>query len=250
RPPASALGERRRRQQHEEGEPGHAGQLGQLGEGQGIVLGVAQECPWGAAQHPGAELLEEHPGRGCREPARARQPPVDQPAPCEGERLSNGDPRDRRGCPWRGYCSNHAASAPTMLLTDRRVLHPLVGAVAGVTLVCVVDSTAWVHRPFMGFLLGRNRIVAPNALGHWSGFHAGVPFGGKLIAVDGRPGERVPDLVAEPWAGHAGTPVRYTFLTPAGRVERTVPIMRFGLADYVSLFGVLLVNGAVFLVLG
>ncbi len=137
-----------------------------------------------------------------------------------------------------------------MLLTDRRVLHPLVAAIAGVTLVCVVDSTAWVHRPFMGFLLGRNLIVAPNALGHWSGFHAGVPFGGKLIAVDGRPVERVPDLVEETWAGHPGTPVRYTFLTPAGRVERTVPIMRFGLADYVSLFGVLLVNGAVFLVLG
>ncbi|TMA64069.1 MAG: hypothetical protein E6J69_15950 [Deltaproteobacteria bacterium] len=77
-----------------------------------------------------------------------------------------------------------------------------------------------------------------------------MPFGGKLIAVDGRPVERVPDLVEETWAGHPGTPVRYTFLTPAGRVERTVPIMRFGLADYVSLFGVLLVNGAVFLVLG
>ena len=137
-----------------------------------------------------------------------------------------------------------------MLLTDRRFLHPLVAAVAGVTLVCLLDSTAWVRRPFMGFLLGRNRIVAPNALGHWTGFRAGVPFGAKLVAADGQPVERVADLVEATWANHVGTTVRYTFLTPAGRTERTVPIMRFGLADYVSLFGVLLVNGAVFLVLG
>ena len=137
-----------------------------------------------------------------------------------------------------------------MLLTDRRVLHSLVAAVAGVALVCVVDSTAWVHRPFMGFLLGRNRIVAPNALAHWTGFRAGVPFGAELIAVDGRPVGEVADLVEETWASSVGTPVRYTFMTPGGRIERTVPVMRFTLADYISLFGVWLVNGVVFLVLG
>src|SRR5439155_4580544 len=190
-----------------------------------------QESPRGAAEQPGAELLEEHPGRGCREPAGPRQPPIDQPEPGEvgstvhpsrrdgerrggerprgemfaGRRVEPGadraerpdeprerregepgapgtvadrsqegpgsepgeqrkahgreargerEPGERRGCPWRGYCSNRTASAPTMLLTDRRVLHSLVAAVAGVALVCVVDSTAWVHRPFMGFLLG------------------------------------------------------------------------------------------------
>src|SRR5439155_10079321 len=89
-----------------------------------------------------------------------------------------------------------------------------------------------VHRPFMGFLLGRNLIVAPNALGHWSGFHAGVPFGGKLIAVDGRPVERVPDLVEETWAGHPAPRWRYTSLTPRGRVNRRFRVFPFGSATY------------------
>src|SRR5437870_5288073 len=136
-----------------------------------------------------------------------------------------------------------------MLLTDRRVLHSLVAAVAGVTLVCVVDSTAWVHRPFMGFLLGRNRIVAPDSPAFPTRRSSDLPFGAELIAVDGRPVGEVADLVGETWARSVGTPVRYTFMTPGGRIERTVPVMRFTLGDYISLFGVWLVNGVVFLVL-
>ena len=136
------------------------------------------------------------------------------------------------------------------MLTDRRLLHVLVAAVSAVTLVCLVDSTAWVGRPFMGFLLGRNRIVAPVGLAHWTGFRAQVPFGSQLVAVDGQPVARVTDLVEQTWTRQVGTPVRYTFATPGGHVDRSVDVMRFTLADYISLFGVYLVNGAVFVVLG
>ena len=136
------------------------------------------------------------------------------------------------------------------MLTDRRLLHVLVAVVSAVTLVCLVDSTAWVGRPFMGFLLGRNRIVAPVGLAHWTGFRAQVPFGSQLVAVDGQPVASVTDLVEQTWTRQVGTPVRYTFATPGGHVDRTVDVMRFTLADYISLFGVYLVNGAVFVVLG
>jgi len=136
------------------------------------------------------------------------------------------------------------------MLKGRRLLHGLAAAAAFITAVCVVDSALWVGRPFMGFLLGRNRIVAPIGLTYWSGLRAGVPFGSQLVAADGRPVERVASLVEQTWRMPVGTPVRYTFATPAGPVERTVPVMRFTLADYVSLFGVWLVNGVLFIVLG
>jgi signal transduction histidine kinase len=134
--------------------------------------------------------------------------------------------------------------------TQRRVLHVLALCIGVLTLVCVVDSIEWINRPFMGFLLGRNRIVAPIGLAHWSGFRADVPFGSELVAADDQPVGRVADLVERTWARHVGTPVRYTFATPGGRVERTVPVMRFTLADHLSLFGVWLLNGAIFVALG
>jgi len=71
------------------------------------------------------------------------------------------------------------------MVKGRRLLHALAVAAAFVTAVCVVDSALWVGRPFMGFLLGRNRIVAPIGLAHWSGLRAGVPFGAELVAADG-----------------------------------------------------------------
>src|SRR5205807_10490564 len=69
-------------------------------------------------------------------------------------------------------------------------------------------------------------------------------------AAHRQPAERRADRVGASWANHVGRTPRYTLHTPAGRTEPTVPIMRFGLADYVSLVAVLLVNGSVFLVLG
>jgi two-component system NtrC family sensor kinase len=107
-----------------------------------------------------------------------------------------------------------------------------------------------VDRPFAGFLLGRNRIVAPIGLSHWSGFRAEVPFGAELVAADGRDVESVPALVERTWELPVGTERRYAFATGAERVERTVPVMAFTRADYALLFGLWIVNGFLFLGLG
>jgi signal transduction histidine kinase len=123
-------------------------------------------------------------------------------------------------------------------------------ALAAVTVLCAVDSTVWVDRPFQGFVMGRNRIVAPIGLGHWAGFRADVPFGGQLTHADGAPVTSVPSLVERVWTMAPGTPVSYRFATRTGEVARTVPVMRFTLIDYLGLFGVLLANGLLFLGLG
>jgi signal transduction histidine kinase len=140
------------------------------------------------------------------------------------------------------------------LIHDVMAKHPvplaIATVVAAVVLVCIADSTVWVGRPFMGFLLGRNRIVAPIGFAHWTGIRAGVPFGSELVSVEARPVDSTSVLVEETWARRVGTPMHYVFATPSGTVERVVPLMRFTLLDYVLLFGNWLVNGGVFLVLG
>lgn len=132
----------------------------------------------------------------------------------------------------------------------RVALLAIAAAVAGVVLTCFVDSTEWVGRPFAGFLLGRNRIVAPIGLSHWSGFRAEVPFGGELVAVNGRRVESVPALVEQVWQLPVGTPRRYAFASGPERIERTVPVMSFSRTDYALLFGLWIVNGLLFLGLG
>jgi signal transduction histidine kinase len=136
------------------------------------------------------------------------------------------------------------------MVTRGPTLAVLAAAVSGVVLVCLLASTEWVGRPFMGFLLGRNRIVAPIGLAHWTGFRAGVPFGAQLERADGAPVASVPRLVERTWATPLGTPVRYEFATPTGTVERTIRVMEFTLGDYLSLYGVWIVNGGLFLCLG
>lgn len=135
-------------------------------------------------------------------------------------------------------------------MVQRWRLYSVAAVITAVAGVCVLDSVLWIDRPFMGFLLGRNHIVAPIGLPHWTGLQAGVPFGAELIAVDGQPVGSVHALVEDTWRGRVGTPVRYTFATPSGNLVRVVPVMHFTLLDYVGLFGSWLVNGAVFIVAG
>jgi signal transduction histidine kinase len=136
------------------------------------------------------------------------------------------------------------------MLTRRPVLLALAAAVAAVVGVCVAASLQWVNRPFMGFLLGRNHIVAPIGLAHWTGFQADVPFGARLVGVGEAPAPPVTALVERTWQIPPRTPVSYTFETADGTVTRTIPVMRFTIGDWVSLFGVWLVDGLLFLSLG
>ena len=88
----------------------------------------------------------------------------------------------------------------------RSMLLVLAALVSGIVLVCFLASTEGVGKPFMGFLLGRNRIVAPIGLTHWTGFRAGIPFGSQLTEVDGRPVDNVSSLVETIWDTPIGRP--------------------------------------------
>lgn len=140
----------------------------------------------------------------------------------------------------------------------RASLTVIAAVVTAVLVVCFLASLEWVGRPFAGFLMGRNAIVAPIGLPDWSGFRAGVPFGARLVAVDGAPIESVPRLVEEVWRRPVGSERVYRFARferfdigePQPPVERKIPVMSFSRADYALLFGPWVVNGLLFLGLG
>src|SRR5262245_8506436 len=183
-----------------------------------------------------AERFEERPER---DPGERRDVP-------RREARDQRDARRKGQNPWLETCCR---GRPGMWIW-RAALLALAAAVAGVVLTCFVDSTEWVGRPFAGFLLGRNRIVAPIGLSHWSGFRAEVPFGSELVAVDGRSVASVPALVEEVWQLPVGAPRRYAFAGGSSPVELSVPVMSFSRLDYALLFGPWSVNGLLFLGLG
>ena len=113
-----------------------------------------------------------------------------------------------------------------------------------------LTSAAWVGRTFPGFLLVANRVVPSIGLANWSGSGVDGLYQSQVIEVDGRAvlsAEAAYALVA---AMPPGVAVRYRIRK--GGVDREVVLatQRFGLRDWVFLFGAYLLNSTVYLSCG
>jgi signal transduction histidine kinase len=136
---------------------------------------------------------------------------------------------------------------------DRRYrlgLTVLLAVVGIVTVTCVHASLIWIDRPFNGFLLGRNRIVAPIAQPHWSGPRAGVPYWAQLVAIDGEPVDDVATVLSRAAEAGEGQSLRYTFRQDGRDTTLPIEVIRFTVADYLGLFANYLFNGLAFLFVG
>ena len=49
-----------------------------------------------------------------------------------------------------------------------------------------IEATSWVGRPFAGFLLLENGVVASAGLGHWPAVADGAIYQHEVVKVDGR----------------------------------------------------------------
>jgi signal transduction histidine kinase len=118
-------------------------------------------------------------------------------------------------------------------------------------LLCVaaygaLEALRWHHRPFAGFLVLGNRVVASAGLAHWPATADGEIYGAEVTGVDGA---AAPDAAAlRDWieAQAIGTPVRWTFSRGSRAFERTLEIQRFEARDLWLLFGSYLLTGAAF----
>src|SRR5713226_7334645 len=107
-----------------------------------------------------------------------------------------------------------------------------------------ITSSAWIGRVFPGFVLLDNRVVASVGLAHWSG--AAVPglYQSEVVAVDGEEVTSTPEIYARVASRRPGTPVRYRLRHSGFEREVQVPAERFTHRDWILLFGVFLLNGA------
>jgi len=113
---------------------------------------------------------------------------------------------------------------------------------------CTITSAAWVGRVFPGFLLLDNRVVASASLAGWTGSRE--LYQQQVVAVDGQPVSSTAEVYARVAALPEGTPVRYRLRSGDVEHDVVVPTERFGLRDWLLLFGAYLLNCAVYLACG
>ncbi len=126
---------------------------------------------------------------------------------------------------------------------------PVAGSVgallATVGLLAVVEAGTWIGRPFPGFLVLANRVVASAALPAWPASRGGLLFQHEVAAVDGEPVRDGTALRARVEARPPGTTFAYTLRRDARILERRIESRRFGAGDFAWLFGAYFLNGAV-----
>ena len=107
-------------------------------------------------------------------------------------------------------------------------------------------SLSWIGRRFPGFMVLDNRVVASIGLARWSAAGASTLYQSEVVAVDDRPVDSAAALYADVGSRPVGTPVRYRLRHGQQESEVEAPVDRFGVGDWVLLFGAFLVNGFIY----
>lgn len=132
----------------------------------------------------------------------------------------------------------------------RRLLWVFLLLTASLTLVCSWTSTQWVNTTFPGFFVMDNRVVASISLPHWSIASHPRLYQQEIVAINGRPVETTASLYAEVRTLPAGASATYTLQQHGQRTEVSLPTARFTGKDWSLLFGVYIVNGITFALIG
>ncbi len=115
----------------------------------------------------------------------------------------------------------------------------LVGAIG------IVEAIGWVGKPFPGFLLLENRVVASVGLSLWPGTAGGEIYQHQVVAVDGQPVRSAQEIQDRVRALPVGSALEYRLRQGDEELVRTIATRLFGAADFALLFGMYILNGLV-----
>jgi hypothetical protein len=120
-----------------------------------------------------------------------------------------------------------------------------LGVVLAVFVPCWRNATAWVGRPFAGFLVLQNGIVVSIGRSDWMpGRHRRAEWT-RVIAVDGRPIGGGAELVSYVGSREIGKRVTYTFRRGTEMFRLALEVRRFGWDDFADMLAPFLGIGLV-----
>lgn len=116
---------------------------------------------------------------------------------------------------------------------------------AAITLLCAINSLAWLNRPFPGFFVWDNLFVPAVGDTDWTGIEAGLPYHARLQAIDGQPVHTAAAVYDAARRVPVGTPLRYEFLPERGTpVSLLIPTMRLTPPEYLWTLGNYVIVGS------
>jgi hypothetical protein len=116
------------------------------------------------------------------------------------------------------------------------LFYALIAVMASVTIVAFVSAWSRLNRPFAGFLVYYPPYVGSLGVKEWSGTEAGLKYLDRIVSVDGRPVQTGQDVADAVSGKKPGTPIRYAVESGGKTHEVVVPVILFGLWDFVQVF--------------
>lgn len=114
----------------------------------------------------------------------------------------------------------------------------------------LLPTVQWVHKPFPGFFVHENLTVGPFFLPTWSGSAAGLRSLDRINAVNGRAVSDRADFYAAVKNAPPGSVFHYDLLRKGRPVTLTIPSMELSLHDWLLTFGIYMIIGLAFLIIG
>jgi signal transduction histidine kinase len=136
-------------------------------------------------------------------------------------------------------------------LSQRRVLLALFGLIAAALVgSTLVFSVRWINSPFPGFFVHENLTIGPYFLPGWSGSAAGIRSLDRVVSVQGQPVGSRRELYEVIKNRPDGTEFRYAIERDAEIFAVKIPSMKLAFHDWFLSFGIYIVMGFAFLVIG
>ncbi len=134
---------------------------------------------------------------------------------------------------------------------QRKALLAAVGLLALVVIISSLNSSfQWINRPFPGFFLYGNMVVGPDFLPQWSGGKEGLRFLDHIVAVGGRPATSRKEIYQLVQGSTPNAPFHYTIERAGKNISITIPSMKFTFFDWFLTYGIYLLVGLSFLIIG
>lgn len=114
----------------------------------------------------------------------------------------------------------------------------------------LVASFQWISKPFPGFFLYENLTLGPYFLPSWTGGLAGVRTLDRVVAVNGVVLRQRSELYDRVKSAPAGSTFHYRIIRDSQTLDVAVPSMTLSLHDWFLSFGVYVVMGIAFLIIG
>src|ERR1044071_1133959 len=113
-----------------------------------------------------------------------------------------------------------------------------------------LSSGRWINQPFPGFFVHENLTVGPYSVPGWTGADAGLQSLDRVVSIAGRPLQDRATLYELVHHAPVGTPVHYQIRRGAEVRDYAVATMVFSFRDWLLSFGIYLIIGLAFLLIG